>query len=69
METTIQTLNRQVKSVLGDRYEVTNNGKFSIRFAGCKISPALLISEVERKAGELAKKEIAKLCLTVVLGE
>lgn len=69
MTTTIQTLNEQVKSILGNRYEATNNGKFEIRFAGYKIAPSHLLSEVERKAGQATKKEIAKLCLMIALGK
>lgn len=68
MTTTIQTLNEKVKSILGSRYEATNNGKFEVRFAGYKITPSHLLSEVERKSGEATKKEIAKLCLMIALG-
>lgn len=69
MATATHILNEQIKSILGNRFEIVNNGKFEIRFSGYKIAPSHLLSEVEKKAGEATKKEIARLLLTIALGK
>lgn len=66
--TNIQTLNEKVKAILDNRYEATNTNGLVIRFAGYRVANTFLLSEVERKAGIEAKKEIAKLCLLIQFG-
>ena len=62
---TIQAINKRISEILNSRYKVINrDGKLEVRFSGYKIAFSHLLSEIENKAGEQMKKEIATDCLT-----
>lgn len=68
--TTIETLNKRISEILNSRYKVINrDNKLEVRFSGYKIAFSHLLSEIENKAGEQVKKEIAKTCLMLTFAK
>lgn len=68
--TTLEILNERVNQILGSRYQATNNNaEFAFRMSGYKLAPSMVLNLIEEKAGNEAKKEIAKYCLMIKFGK